>query len=151
RGQSPDDDVVLVDVSEAEDSDGNSYVVFTPAQPPRVQRLPAQGNVQGNDLSRARFQSPGSNWQNYPGTSSAMAARNAWDGYSGGGSSYLPGSAQPMPATNATNPYSPGFNGSTISAPPIGGSPMNASPMAAQGVRQMPAAAQVAPIPMYSG
>jgi outer membrane protein insertion porin family len=151
RGQSPDDDVVLVDVSEAEDSDGNSYVVFTPAQPPQAQRAAAAKNVQGNDLSRARFQSPGSNWQDYPSTPSAMAARNAWDGYTSGGSSYLPGSAQPMPATNATNPYSPGYSGSSISAPPIGGSPMNASPIAAQGVRQIPAAAQVAPNPMYSG
>jgi outer membrane protein insertion porin family len=143
RGQSPDDDVVLLNVSEAQDGDGNSYVVFTPAQPPRVQRIAV-----GNDLSRARFQSPGSNWQDYPSTPSAAAARNAWDSYSGGGSSYLPGSAQPMPATNATNPYSPGYNGSPISAPPIGG-PMNPAPMAAPGARQIPAAAQVAPNQTY--
>src|SRR5262249_51500612 len=121
--------------------DGNYYVVFTPSQPPRSERA---------DIGRARFQSPGSDWQNYPTTPSAAAARSAWDGYSAG-SSYLPGSAQPMPATNVTSPYSPGGRGVPISGPPVSAPPTGPSPATARGVRQIPAAAQVAPNPSYSG
>ncbi len=108
RAQSADDEVVL-DGTLVDDGAGNRVLVLTPAT---VRRPVIDPN------SAVRFQSPGyggvqtaaasdSNWAGYNNSSSANQAYSAWgiSPQTSGGSSYLPRSAQPLPASSVTSPY----------------------------------------------
>jgi outer membrane protein insertion porin family len=145
RAQSP--DIEDIDLVLKMDAAGNTFWVASPAAP-----RPGQPGVV------ARFQSPGyanavqpvaaadSNWSGY--NNSSPATNQAFSNWGispqpSSGSSYLPRSAQPIPASNATSPYPPTYPSSNSSypAPSAGAAPYAASPYsnAAYPSQQVPA------------
>ncbi|HEY2827343.1 MAG TPA: POTRA domain-containing protein, partial [Pirellulales bacterium] len=121
RGQSPDDDEVVVDITcpqdaagnYLKDANGNYLIVFTPSQE-------SAGRLNDGTVQQARFQSPGSGY-GYPAASptnsdwsassspNADSARSAWGVPSGSSTpSYLPPGAQPhSPSTVTSAPQQP--------------------------------------------
>jgi outer membrane protein insertion porin family len=114
RGQSPDDDEVVIDITSAKDSAGNNLLVFTPSQPNSGRQVDA-------GIQQARFQSPGSGYgtggYQATGASSdwsslnspaAQQAGSAWNVPSASSSTnYLPPGARPLSPSAAMSPIAP--------------------------------------------
>lgn len=108
RGQSPDDDEVVVDVVYYQDADGNDQVVLCPSQesPAVAAAQPPRQTAERTENVQVRFQDPG-----YGGASvGATGPDSNWQRYSTPAATsqgYLPPGAQPLPANTATagDPY----------------------------------------------
>lgn len=147
RGQSPDDDEVVIDITSADsdgnplkDSQGNNIIVFTPSQD-------TAGHTTDHAVQQARFQSPGSDW-NATGSPGYDDARSAW-GIPAGSStpSYLPPGAQPHAPSTVSAPLS---SAAPPSSYPTNSYPPAAYPPAANAQYQpqsVPSSGGLAPVP----
>jgi outer membrane protein insertion porin family len=157
RGQSPDDDEVVVDITcpqdaagnYLKDAAGNYLIVFTPSQE-------SAGRMSDRTVQQARFQSPGSGYGNAaagPSNSdwsstnapSGDAARSAWGIPSGSSTpSYLPPGAQPQSPSTVMTPFATtGPSSYTAGAYP----PSTYPPVTSNVQYQQPGATQPAYVP----